>query len=41
MFPYDSIELDDHLTFAKESITILAKDTRKLHSEVISMVKVQ
>lgn len=36
----DSIELDDHLTFIKDSMAILAKDVRQLGTRVILMIKV-
>lgn len=38
---YDSVELDDSLTFVKEPIAILARDVYQLHSKSISIVKVQ
>ncbi|XP_055814528.1 uncharacterized protein LOC129884221 [Solanum dulcamara] len=36
---YDSLELDDRLTFVEEPISILARDVHQLHSMSIPVVK--
>ena len=33
MLQYDAIELDDHLTFVEEPVSILARDVRKFALE--------
>lgn len=38
---YDLIELDNHLMFVKETITILVRDIRHLHPKAILVVMVQ
>ena len=38
---YDSVELDDRLTFVEELVAILARDVRQLRSRSIPVVKVQ
>lgn len=41
MLEYNSVELDDRLTFVEEAMGILAMDTRHMCTRVISIVKVQ
>ncbi|WMV13413.1 hypothetical protein MTR67_006798 [Solanum verrucosum] len=36
---YDAVELDDRLTFVEETVAILARDVRRLHSRAIPVVK--
>lgn len=38
---YDTVELDGRLTYVKELVAILARDTKQLHSKNILIVKVQ
>ncbi|WMV13828.1 hypothetical protein MTR67_007213 [Solanum verrucosum] len=38
---YDSVELDDRLTFIEELVAILARDVRQLRSRAIPVVKVR
>lgn len=41
MLQYDSVELDDRLTFVEEPIAIIAKNVRQLRSRSIPVIKVQ
>ncbi|XP_055824281.1 uncharacterized protein LOC129892746 [Solanum dulcamara] len=36
---YDSVELDDHLTFVEEPISILTRDVHQIRSKSIPMIK--
>ncbi|XP_055814620.1 uncharacterized protein LOC129884329 [Solanum dulcamara] len=38
---YDSIELDDHLTFVEQPIAVLARNVHQLYSSSIPVVKVK
>lgn len=41
MFLWDSVQLDDSLTFVEVPIAIMGRDVRRLRSREISVVKVQ
>lgn len=38
---YNSVQLDDHLAFVKEPVSLLSREVRRLHSGAVPVIKVQ